>query len=111
MAKINKNDLNIGRGENNWDKTKRQYPELAAKGYVFRTNMDRDASKGKRRKTKQWCKKVVKHLHFDDNIFTVLFGVIRDDLPAYSSYGMTEMSDFCPVFGKMQELFPDGEKP
>ena len=66
--------------------------------------MDRDASKSKRRKTKQWCKKFLKHVHFDDEVFTILFGVIREDLPAYTKKGYGERRDFCPVFGKMIKI-------
>jgi hypothetical protein len=61
----------------------------------------------KRRKSKQWCKRVVTRLHCDDKIFTILFGVIREDLPAYGRRGSDyagELRNLCPVFGKMKEI-------
>jgi hypothetical protein len=91
-------------GEHYWDFTKRKYPEQAAKGYIFKTNIDRDSSKSKRRTSKQWCKRFLKYLYFDDEVFTILFGVIREDLPAYYRKGDGELKDLCPVFGKMREV-------
>jgi hypothetical protein len=104
MDKIKLGDIKVG--ENCWDFTKRKYPEQAAKGYCFRTNIDRDAKKNKRRTNKQWCKRCLKHVFFDDKVFTILFGVIREDLPAYTEKGHSEIKNLCPVFGKMQEISP-----
>jgi hypothetical protein len=90
--------------EHYWAFTKRKYPLMAAKGYIFKTNIDRDSSKSKRRTTKQWCKRFLKHLYFDDKVYTILFGVIREDLPAYYKKGFGELKDLCPVFGRMVEI-------
>lgn len=90
---------------NYYEFTKKKYPEMFKKGYVFRTNIDRDSSKGKRRETKKWCASFLSEVHFDNKTFTIEFGVIRDNLPAYSPYGPGEFDHLVPAFGKMK-LFP-----
>ena len=104
MEKTTLNFDNVKVGEHYWDFTKRKYPEQAAKGYIFKMNIDRDAKKNKRRTSKQWCKRFLKHIHFDDKGYAILFGVIREDLPAYCKKGDGELKDLCPVFGKMVEI-------
>ena len=102
MKKIILGDIKVE--ENYWDFTKRKYPEQAAKGYIFKTNIDRDSCKAKRRHAKQWCKRFLKHLFFDDKVFTILFGIIREDLPAYRNKGEGELKHLCTVFGRMVEV-------
>ena len=104
MEKIILDIDNIKVGEHYWDFTKRKYPEQAAKGYIFKTNIDRYAKKNKRRTSKQWCKRFLKHLYFDDKVYTILFGIIREDLPAYTKKGHSEIGRLCPVFGRMVEI-------
>ena len=83
-----------------WEFTKKKYPELAEKGYCFRGNMERDASKRERRHKKKWCRDWRKQIFYDGNYFAIDFGIIRDDLPAYYNNGITEISSCCPFFGK-----------
>jgi hypothetical protein len=85
-----------------WEFTQKKYPDLAAKGYCFRTNIDRDATKGERRQTKKWCRKYLDKICYGEIVFAIEWGIIRDDLPAYSPQGDGRMGHLCPVFGKMR---------
>lgn len=91
---------------NYWEKTKKYWPWMANRGYVFRTNIDRDASPEEMVEYKAWC--TGQKITLDGKPKITTKGVIVKGFMARYDYGKVEIKGMMmPVFAKFEDYNPD----